>query len=117
MRSTVAIGLLLASWCSAAAADDSNVRGTIYTEENSGGKSLKIRSSNCVRLRKPLLGEIHSIDVTLFQECTLYYERRCDSDVKHVTFYDDQKNIQDPAIEAVKCVDVDASCKQAGKEL
>ncbi|OAR03140.1 hypothetical protein LLEC1_05847 [Akanthomyces lecanii] len=117
MRSTVAIGLLLTSWCSAVAADDSNVRGTVFTEANGGGKSLQIRSSNCIRLRKPLLDSIHSINVTLFQECSLYYERRCDSDVKHITFYDDEQNIQDPEIEAVKCIDVDASCNRAEKEL
>ncbi|EGX93584.1 hypothetical protein CCM_04959 [Cordyceps militaris CM01] len=110
MRPTIAVGLILASWSSVAAADDSNVRGIIYTEENGGGTSFKIRSSNCIRLRSPLTGNVRSLDVTLFQECTLYYERRCDSDVKHVEFLDDQEKIQDPAVEAIRCTNVDADC-------
>ncbi|TQV99042.1 hypothetical protein IF1G_03122 [Cordyceps javanica] len=110
MHPATVLSLVLASWSSAVRADDSNVRGIVYTEESGGGVSFKIRSSNCIRLRKPLSGAIRSIDVSLFQECTLYYERRCDSSVKHVEFYNDEKQIQDPAIEAVRCIDVDANC-------
>ncbi|KAJ3493836.1 hypothetical protein NLG97_g4481 [Lecanicillium saksenae] len=117
MRLIAILGLLLAPCLSAAQPDDSNVRGIIYGEEDGGGISYKIRSSNCIRLRKPLAGEVHSIDVSLFQECTLYYDRRCDSDVKHVEFYNDEKKIQDPAVQAVKCADVDASCAARSEEL
>ncbi|OAA49232.1 hypothetical protein ISF_09444 [Cordyceps fumosorosea ARSEF 2679] len=128
MHISNAIALIVGSLSLVAAADD-NVRvgrtalpqltstdtkqGILYTEENGGGISFKIRSSNCIRLRKPLTGAVRSISVTLFQECTLYYDRQCDSGVKHVDFYNDENKIQDPAVEAVRCADVDANCAAA----
>ncbi|KAK3185310.1 hypothetical protein K4F52_006010 [Lecanicillium sp. MT-2017a] len=53
------------------------------------------------------IDRVYSINVTLFQECTLYYERRCDDDVKKVEYYDEE-DVEDPKVKAVRCKDVDA---------
>ncbi|OAQ62358.1 beta/Gamma crystallin domain-containing protein [Pochonia chlamydosporia 170] len=71
----------------------------IYPEENFKGKSLGIRSSNCIRLRKPLTNNIHSIKVTLFQEYTLYYEPGCQG-AKKLALYNDVEDLEDPLVKA-----------------
>ncbi|CEJ90696.1 hypothetical protein VHEMI06460 [[Torrubiella] hemipterigena] len=80
------------------------VKGTIYNGIDNQGVKYEIITENCINLRKPLLDEIHSIDVTEGFMCRIYTERGCDDEGSYREYYETELYIPGGNAKAVKCM-------------